>query len=88
MKITDAASAEIQEALKSSNCTGIRLSLQTSCCGTSLRFEPIQDGESNCDTINGISVAMDAATKEWTENVTIDLANGKLMLQREGGCCG
>lgn len=88
MKITDAASAMIQETLKSNNCTGIRLSLQTSCCGTSLNFELIQPDKGGSDIINGVPVVMDAATKEWTEDVTIDLANGRLTLRREGGCCG
>lgn len=87
MKITDEASKMIRETLNANQCTGIRLSLQKSCCGTSLGFDLIDAAKEKHAVINGIPVAMDAETAQWTKNVTLELKNGNLSLRQEGGCC-
>lgn len=79
--------------MERNDCTGMQLSLQKSCCrtsliGPSLMFNLIQLGEDDHDTINGVPVVMDEATKEWTKDMTIELKSGRLSLQREGHCCG
>ena len=89
MKITDEASKMIRDTLKNNDCSGIRLSLQRSCCGTSLSFDLIQVENEEPVVINEVSVVMDAETEQWTKDVTIELANGALSLRQEGGCgCG
>lgn len=90
MNITDQASNMILEALKSNECTAIRLSLKNSCCGTSLSIDLIEAKDEETPVmINAVPVVMDAETAQWCEDITLDMDGDQLTILRQGGCgCG
>lgn len=88
MQITDTAKEVIIKALEEEKLNGLRLHTTRSCCGKSLQFELVDVGtEEHGEEINGITVFMDEATREWTGTVTIDAAGGELKLINTGSCC-
>lgn len=88
MQITDAAKKMISEAIAEKGCNGIQLYTEKSCCGKSLQIALVVIAENEkTDSVNGISVLMDDETREWTENITIDVEGGQLRLVRASCCC-
>ena len=88
MKITDEAKSLITEALVSNNCDCLQVTLQQSCCGTSLNFvlTKLQAGE-NPVSINGVSVMMDSQTQERAEKITLVDEDGELVIQDDAPSC-
>ena len=72
MKITEEAKSLITEALVSNDCDCLQVTLQQSCCGTSLNFSlaKLNAGEKPV-SINGVSVMMDNQTQARAETVTL-----------------
>lgn len=89
MNITNQASNMILEDLKNNECTAIRLSLQNSCCGTSLSIDLIEAKDETPVVINSVPVVMDAETAQWCEDITLDMDGDQMTILRQGGCsCG
>lgn len=89
MKITDAARELIKRELKEEGYEGIRLLTIHSCCGESLRLQPVRaEQETEAEEINGVRVWMDEETRGWTETVTIDVDGDQLTLRNAASCCG
>lgn len=88
MKITDEAKAIITEALVSNECDCLQVTLQQSCCGTSLNFalSKSQAGDKPV-SINGISVMMDKEAQTRAEKITLAAENGELTLQGDAPSC-
>jgi hypothetical protein len=88
MKITDEAKILIAEALVSNDCDCLEVTLQQSCCGTSLDFAlaKLEVGEKPI-LVNGISVMMDDQTQAKTETVTLLTEDGELVIQDETQSC-
>ena len=88
MKITEEAKTLIAEALVSNDCDCLKVTLQQSCCSTSLNLAlaKLEVGEEPI-LINGISVMMDDRTKAKTETVTLSTENGGLVIQDETQSC-
>lgn len=90
MKITNEAKALINGELSNQGANAIRLRTSRSCCGTSLRFELVSlTDQDHPEDINGLPVLMDEETRAWTGTVTIDAADGRLILHDSAAsCCG
>lgn len=90
MKITDKAKVLINKALSEEGTNAIRLHTSRSCCGTSLRFEPVTlTDQDQPEDINGLSVLMDEETRAWTDTVTIDAEyDGLTLHDSAASCCG
>lgn len=88
MKITDEAKTLITETLVSNNCDCLQVTLQKSCCGTSLNFAI---GNLNANdkpfSINGISVIMDSQVQSRTDKVTLAAKNGELIVEGDAPSC-
>lgn len=88
LQITESAKKLIQEAMTSQKCDTLKMSLERSCCGTSIRLDLVNasDGDHTMN-LDGIQVMMDDATKDWTDEKLFDTQNGRLVIQNLGGCC-
>ena len=90
MKITDEAKKMLEGIFSSNDGDCLKVTLQKSCCGTSLviNLAKLEEGNEPI-SINGISVLMDEDVKERAEAVTIAVENGDLIINDEAssGCC-
>lgn len=88
MRITDEAKVLIEEALVSNNYDCLAVMLEESCCGTSFNFGlGTLEEEDEPIIINGIAVMMDAKAQARTENVTLAVEDGELVVQDDGPSC-
>lgn len=90
MKITDEAKELLTEALVSNDCDCLQITLQQSCCGTSLNFELAKlNAYDKPVSINDISVLMDNEVKIRTENITLAVEGSELIIEGDTpSCCG
>lgn len=90
MKITNEAKKMLKEVLDSNNSDCLKVTLQKSCCGTSLVFNlaKLEEGDEHV-SINDIPVLMEDDAKKRAEAVTITVENEKLKILDEeaSGCC-
>ena len=88
MKITQEAKLLIMEGLASNDCDCLQVTLNQSCCGTSVSFSMVKlTADEKSVSINGISVMMDNKSRERTETVTLAVENGKLIIQDSASSC-
>lgn len=88
MKITQEAKLLIMEGLATNDCDCLQVTLQQSCCGTSVGFSMTKLTEDEEPvSVNGISVMMDNKSRERTETVTLAVENGKLIIQDSASSC-
>ncbi len=90
MKITDDAKKLIEDALVSNDCDCMRVTLEKSCCGTSLSFSlEKSDPGAKPVSINGINVMMDEQAQTRAENILLDVEDGDLVIKGDenSSCC-
>lgn len=90
LKISDEAKSILTEMLAENDCDCLFVSLQPSCCGTSLDFSLTKkEAKDQPIIINGISVLIDEASKARTENVMLSTENGELVILGDTArsCC-
>ena len=88
MKITDEAKAFLTEAFISNDCDCLQITLQQSCCGSSLNLglAKLEVGEEPV-SINGIAVMMDKEAEARTENVTLAAEDGEFVIEDDSPSC-
>ncbi|MPM23481.1 hypothetical protein SDC9_69955 [bioreactor metagenome] len=88
MKITDEAKVLLAEALIANNCDCLQVTLQQSCCGTSLNFDLAKlNTDDESVLVNGVSVLMDNETQKRAETVTLAAENGELVIEDDAPSC-
>ena len=89
MKITVEGKKVIEGLLSSGKHNCIKVSEQTSCCGTSLVFTLTKAEPDELVNVDGVPVLLEVETPNRMEFVTIDVSDGKLTLidEQSGGCC-
>lgn len=86
MKITEQAKIKLEQILSANKCDALKVTLQRSCCGSSLMFELANKKPSDTvEMINGISVIMDSEAKKNAEKAVVDIKNGELIVS--SSCC-
>lgn len=88
MKITDEAKSLITEALASNNCDCLQVTLQQSCCGTSLNFAlaKLKEGEKPI-SINSVPVMMDNQAQLRTATITLTVEDGEIIIEGDTPSC-
>lgn len=86
MEITEQAKLKLEQILSANKCDALKVTLQRSCCGSSLMFELANKKASDTvEMINGISVIMDSNAKKNSEKAVVDIKNGELIVS--SSCC-
>ena len=88
MKITHEAKKLIISGLDSNDCDCLNVTLDKSCCGTSVNFSMVKlTTDDKPISINGVSVLMDKQGEKRTETVTLEEKGGKLIIQDTAASC-
>lgn len=88
MQITNEAKAAIESMMKNNGCDCLKVTMQRSCCGSSLMFEFGKlANERQAEVINGISVVFEGDAKASAESVIMDFKNGEIVVKNSGGSC-
>lgn len=86
MKITEQAKIKLEQILSANKCDALKVTLQRSCCGSSLMFELAKiKPNDTVENIDGISVIMDSTAKVSAETAIVDIKNGELVVS--SSCC-
>lgn len=98
MKITDEAQVLLKEALQANSADALYVQLENSCCGESLSFAlAMKEEDDTIMMIDNIPVIMDLVALKRSEEVTIIVQNGQLLVDDKfvstsscssGGCEG
>jgi len=96
MIITDAARDSLKATLEENGQDSLKVSLQQSCCGTSLYFTVAKkEPEDKVVVVNDINVLMEGEAIEKAETITIQLDDEDKLIVVDsapaqscsGGCC-
>lgn len=91
MRITENAKKIFEQLLKDNGSDALEIQIaKSSCCGNkSIRLNLVNASE--CARIiecNTLKVAISSEDEKELEKTTFDIENGKIVIQKEEGCCG
>ena len=87
MEITNEAQILINKLLKSNDVDTLKVTLQKSCCSSSLAFNMIRKEEKDeTITINNVQVLINEETINRAKTITITVKDGELLLKDSASC--